>query len=189
MGLVVSDSGGGQFERIPEGTHLAICYAVCDLGIVESEAYGPKHKVLICWETPNELNSKGEPYEVAKQFTASLNEKSTLRRDLESWRGRKFTDEELKGFDLKNILSKPCQVTVVHNTTPAGKTYANVNAVTSIPKGVSLPSQFNPTIWYDRDESEDSVVASMPDWMRKRVRPDLAELVEASVATEDDIPF
>jgi hypothetical protein len=49
---------------------------------------------------------------IAKQFTLSLNEKANLRADLASWRGRDFTPEEIRGFDLKNILGHWAMISV-----------------------------------------------------------------------------
>ena len=40
----------------------------------------------------------GKPFLVRRRYTASLHEKSALRKDLESWRGRAFTNVELDGF-------------------------------------------------------------------------------------------
>jgi len=41
---------------------------------------------------------------ISKRYTMSLGEQSTLRKDLESWRGKKFTPEELQGFDLNACI-------------------------------------------------------------------------------------
>ena len=40
---------------------------------------------------------------------------SELHKDLKTWRGKSFTAEELKGFDLTNILGVSCDVEVTHN--------------------------------------------------------------------------
>ncbi|MHA1379626.1 MAG: hypothetical protein ACTSRG_14730 [Candidatus Helarchaeota archaeon] len=45
----------------------------------------------------------------------SLHAKATMRKFLESWRGKKFTKEELEGFDLQKILGKPCQLQIIHS--------------------------------------------------------------------------
>jgi hypothetical protein len=71
------------------------------------------------------------PYMVMATFTNSLHEKSRLRPMLEAWRGRKFTNEELDGFDLEKLIGANCQVQVIHAITDKG-TYANIQAV--VPK-------------------------------------------------------
>ena len=117
MALTAKSSGGGDFDIAPAGNHVAICYGVVDLGEHEQEWQGKvslKHRVRISWELCDELMSDGRPFSISKEYTLSLNEKATLRHDLESWRGRPFTDAELAGFDIFVLLGKPCMVNVVH---------------------------------------------------------------------------
>ena len=56
----------------------------------------------------------GKPFLISRRYSLSLHEKSSLRRDLESWRGRAFTQEELRGFDLEVLIGVGCLVSVVH---------------------------------------------------------------------------
>ena len=103
MGLMAKDKGGGDFTPIPEDLHLAVCYGIWDLGTQFSEKWEKSiHKVVIVWEIPGcrgEFERDGHikdlPRAISKRFTLSLHKKSDLRKDLESWRGKKFTDEEL----------------------------------------------------------------------------------------------
>jgi hypothetical protein len=67
-----------------------------------------------------------------------LHEKASLRRDLESWRGRAFTDKELEGFDLENLLLKGCLINVIHEQR-GGATFANVAGVMRLPKEMTAP--------------------------------------------------
>src|SRR5690554_5665654 len=114
MALVATDSGK-TYPPAPAGTHLAICVQVIDIGTQYSRYYDKwSHKVLIGWELPDEQNEDGEPWLVWNRYTLSLHENSALRGHLQSWRGRSFTEEELKGFHLKNILDKPCMLTITH---------------------------------------------------------------------------
>ena len=45
----------------------------------------------------------GRRFDVARVYTLCLHERAALRKDLESWRGRKFTEQELDGFDLEKL--------------------------------------------------------------------------------------
>src|SRR5688572_12525808 len=116
------DSGGGDFEQPPIGTHVARCVKMIDIGTQKGEYQGKatyKRQVIIGWELPNELMTTGEfagkPFGVSKFYTASLSEKANLRADLKNWRGRDFTEEELAGFDAKNILEKPCMLSLTES--------------------------------------------------------------------------
>jgi hypothetical protein len=94
---------------------------------------GLRDVIRLVWEI-DELGADGQPFTVSQKYTASLHEKSRLRHDLESWRGRKFTTEELKGFDVENVLGANCQINVVH-ATKEGKTYANIASIVPQAKG------------------------------------------------------
>jgi hypothetical protein len=124
-----------SFAPCPEGLHQAVCVDVVDLGIQKS-AFGERHKVEIRWQV-DETDDRGRRFELRKWYTLSLHEKSNLRKDLECWRGRKFTEEELKGFDLERLLGVNCQLQVIHNISDEGRTYDNVQAI--VPHNSKLP--------------------------------------------------
>lgn len=125
-----------SFTPCPEGLHHAVCVDVCDLGIVKGQ-YGEKHKVEIRWQTDVTNKDTGKRFELRKWYTLSLHEKANLRKDLECWRGRKFTDTELEGFDLECLLGVNCQLQVIHNITDEGKTFDSVQAI--VPHNARLP--------------------------------------------------
>ena len=129
---IIARDGGGDFTPAPEGLHEAVCVDVVDLGMVESQ-WGTKPKVRIVWQI-DARDEKGRRFQVVRQFTISLNEKSALRPFLEAWRGRKFTADELDGFDLEKLIGVGCQVQVVHDISAQGKTWANVQAVVPLSK-------------------------------------------------------
>lgn len=156
MGLTAKDSGGGDFTPAPEGTHIARCIRVIDLGTQPGSAMypEPKHKILIAWEIPGEtikVDGEERPALLQSRYTCSLHKRAKLRADLESWRGRAFSDEELKGFHLKALLGVGCMVTVVHS--PDGK-YANVRSVTKLPKGIECPRAYNDLQFYEIEDGD-----------------------------------
>lgn len=121
------------FEPCPEGLHHGVCVDAVDLGIVQT-AFGDKHQVQLRWQV-DELNTQGKRFEVRKTYTASLGDKANLRKDLEAWRGKAFTPDELKGFDLERLLGANCQLNVVHTLADNGNLYANVRGIVPAPKG------------------------------------------------------
>lgn len=142
MAIMVSDSSKA-FVPAPEGLHQAVCCDVIDLGVVETQ-FGSKHRIQICWLI-NELNDDGRLFMVSKRYTSSLNEKASLRQDLEAWRGKKFSKEELRGFDVEALIGVNCQVQVVHGQSPDGRTWANVKSVVPLSKGMQkmvVPDDF-----------------------------------------------
>ena len=118
MALTASSSEG-TYEIVPEGTHRAVCYKLVDTGTREEQykEEDPKkrHSIFIYWELCDLPMEDGRPFSINKQYTLSLNENSNLHKDLKAWRGKSFTAQELKGFDLTNIFGVSCDVEVTHN--------------------------------------------------------------------------
>lgn len=209
MALIISDTGGGDYTPVPEGTYFGVCDMVVDLGHQRTTYMGAesvKKQVYIRWQVPAEriewTDGEGVKHEgpmvIGKTYTASLSEKANLRKDLQSWRGRVFSDEELKGFDISNLLAKAATITVTHKDSN-GKIYANVAGVGGIPRGMDAPKVENNTILFDVDHPDN--LALLPKWLRekieKRVDPPKADdLPEARGAPafadadlDDDVPF
>ena len=178
MFMPTVESGAG-FERCPEGNHLAVCYEVIDLGTQETTWEGEtkrQRKIWIGWETTSEQMEDGRPFVIGRRYTFSSHEKSTLRKDLESWRGKKFTDEEIAKFDIKSLIGCACFLNVVHST-KGDRTYANITTVAALPKGTATPELVNPKTYVSLDLSEyqpemmnlisermAKVVKSSPEW-------------------------
>lgn len=203
MGLVAKQGASHSFEPAPAGTHLARCVRVIDLGTQHNEKFGnTKHQVLVFWELPTELDGDA-PFIVWRRYTCSIHDKAILGKHLASWRGRPFDPAELEGFELKNIVGKPCMVTVVHNTkeTTSGKTtYANVNSVAGVIKGMQVPDQIHPSVIYDMDNHDQDVFDALPEYIQNTIakseeragtpqeRDSVADQFEAE-APPDDVPF
>src|SRR5262245_30006045 len=88
----------------PDGLHAAVCVDVINLGDVATN-WGTKPKVRIVWQLADEDPTTRRRYVVSRMYTLSLGPKASLRRDLESWRGKAFSPEELLGgFDLLRLI-------------------------------------------------------------------------------------
>jgi hypothetical protein len=194
----VSDKGS-DFKLVPPGTYVAVCDCVVMLG-KQSTPFGVKEQVYIRWEIPSERlkwkDANGAEHEgpmvIGAVVTASIYEKSNLGQWLASWRGRSFTDEERKRFDLFSILGKPCMLNVVHNESK-GKTYANVQGVSRLMKGMEAPNA-EQLIKYSADETGE--FDKLPEWLQKKIEAQITEEAEAQEEqsrpknfTDDDIPF
>jgi hypothetical protein len=155
MSFYVENKQESTFKTVPAGSHLARCYRIVDLGTQKS-VYdtGPKsqRKVMLGWELFGEdsegvplLTDDGKPMAVFKNYTLSWADASTLRKDLQSWRGKPWSDAEAVRFDLKSILNAYCMINVIHRESN-GKTYANVANVSPVPsmiKSAGLPTGIN----------------------------------------------
>lgn len=172
---VMNNARAKEFRRVPEGVHTAVCNMVVDCGIQPGGKYQPRHQVYIRWEIPSERvewtdrdgGAHEGPMNIGRFYTASLSEKATLRRDLENWRGRPFTREELAGFDLFKILGTACQLMVSHSQS-GGETYANVTGVMGFPKGQAKPIAENRLVKYSPEEP--GQYDELPAWLREKVQ-------------------
>lgn len=138
MPLIATANEGKTFTPAPEGTHQAICVDVIDKGMHPNK-FKPghmQHKVDLVWQL-TELRDDGKRYQVYKRYTLSLNEKASLRHDLESWLGRGFGRDDEMGFDVETMIGANCLVNVQHKKSADGvKTYANVVSVMPLIKGM-----------------------------------------------------
>lgn len=175
MSLTVSENGGGSnIPLLAEGSYAAVCYMLVDIGLQKSERYGnSSRKVMIGWEIADEfveVDGERKPRVFTARYTASLNEKAILRRDLAAWRGKDFTEAELEEFNLRNIVGVPCLIQVIHKEGGNGKTYANLASIMKIPRGMQVPKATLDTVIYDIDENDPADVDKLPEWIANMVK-------------------
>lgn len=145
---IVAKDKKKEYSAAPEGLWPAVCVDVVDLGVEDSQ-WGEKHKIQLRWildeKEAGSDPKTNKPFMVSRKLTLSLADKSHLRPLLEAWRGRKFSREELEGFDVETVLGANCQVQIIHNVGGEGDVYANVQAVVPAAKGgtkLRIPSDY-----------------------------------------------
>lgn len=172
MSLIINEGSSTSIPLLPEDTYPAVCNMLVDLGEQYSEKFDKtSRQILICWEIPSEKLDNGESRRLSKTYTASLNSKGNLRRDLIAWRGRDFTVDELKAFDLKNIVGAPCMLQVIHRVGQDGVKRAVIGGIMKLPKGMPLPTLTNGWTIYDldADDAEDKI-EELPEWIQERIK-------------------
>ena len=191
MGLVVKK--GKDTPPVPEGVFQGVCYALYDIGTHFSEKWGKSaYQCIIIWELPDariELEKDGKalnlPRAVSKKYTMSIGEKSNLRKDLQSWRGKSFTAEELDGFDITKLLGANCMIQIIH-TTKDDKTYANISSITPLYKGMKKLEPENNIRYFSLAEHSE-LPPNTPDWITELVK-DSAEWKRDQPIEPDNIP-
>jgi hypothetical protein len=161
-------ASGSDFKQPPTGTHIARCIRLVDLGTQHSEYMGEptsNPQVLVTWELPGEQMEDGKPFTISKFYNIYLSSKATLRKDLEGWRGRSFTAEELKKFDLQNVLGKPCMLNAVEND----KQKTIVASVSGLPKGITCPPAINALSAFWLDEWDEQKYSALPEGLQKLI--------------------
>lgn len=170
---------GGNFTPAPAGTWAAVCVDVVDLGMVAGFEGKPQHKIKIVWQI-EETQPDGKPFQVNKRYTPSLHEKASLRKDLEAWRGRPFTDEELDGWELENVIGVGCLLCVVQQV-KNGSTYANIQSLMRMPKSMTAPNPRDYVRVKDRPIEAASIAPHAEE------PPDSGDWNQG--ITDDDVPF
>lgn len=204
-------NSGTQRELIPAGNYLARCYQMIEIGTVDELILGEKktlRKVRIGWELPEETrvfnDEKGEqPFVISQEFTLSMNEKANLRKMLASWRGKDFTEEEAKCFDISKLLGVPCMLNVIHkpSKTDPSKIYEQIGSVSPLPKSVKCPEQVNKTVVISYDDFNFALFETLPDFIKLKMKgsQEFAKLQSPNVTNVtqqnehdgivDDLPF
>jgi hypothetical protein len=185
---------------------------VIDLGTQHSNYYDKDSpKILVMWELPDlriTIEGKDLPRAISKRYTLSLSKKAALYRDLISWRGKEFTEEEIEDFDVGTVARANCILTVVHAQKDDEK-YANVSSVAHLMKGMTKKEPENPVVTFNiQEDGIDNIPEGLPDWVKDLIKNSMeykaihharnsAELAAAqasyttppSVDDGDDIPF
>jgi hypothetical protein len=191
---------------------VARLYRIIDIGTQTTEWMGKRkmqRKIIAMFELHGEDNdgqplqtAEGKPLIVSKRYTLSLDEKATLRKDLEAWRGKAFTQEELDGFNLEVLLGKCCMVSVTHSTYD-GKEYANIAGISQVPsalKKLGEPKGVNELLIFTLDPFDQDKFSKLSEGMqgvikksaeyRNTFEPNAPPVTSApSELIDDDIPF
>ena len=200
MPLLPTPQSKKNYDPVPEGNHVARVYQLIEIGHILIEWEGQEkiqRKVSIGWEFPLETKvfkeENGEqPYVKSREYTYGYSEKGNLLPVVEGIMGRKLTDnEKLLDFDLLKIVGKPCMVNIVH-TIKGEKTYANIETVTPLPKGVTCPAPVNPEFVLIYDPFDEEKYNTLPEFIKEKMKSS-EEFQQMFGSTESidisDIPF
>lgn len=202
MAMKFATGGGGEFKVCPAGSHIAVCDMVVDIGMQPGFEGRPTHKIYIRFQIPGErveVERDGQavdaPMVIGSFYTASMNEKANLRKHLEGWRGKAFTNAEAADFDVSTILGKPLMITVVHKQ-GADRTFANITGMSRLPKGIPTPALEGESLYYD-DECGRDAYMKLPNWLKDKIearfddaptmKPDSSQSEQFD--DDDSIPF
>jgi hypothetical protein len=158
--MILTNSSSQNRDIIPSGSFPARCISMIDIGTIPTEWQGEKKSrtlIRLKFELPTLTKvfnpEKGEqPYVIERQFTKSLHEKSALLPFLNNWRGKALTPDDCQAFDLSKLLGAECMLSIVHNSS-GDKTYANIGGISTLPKGLECPAQFNHSFIWDYNEN------------------------------------
>lgn len=142
MSSIVSASKHTEWELAPPGPTLARCVDVIDLGPDPKDVLAgkkePRHRWQIAFLLEKRM-SDGKPFLLrTPKWYGDIGPRARLGLFLEAWRGRPFTDEERRGFNLERLINAPAYLNIVHQPVN-GQIYANIASVMQAPKDAPLP--------------------------------------------------
>ena len=173
-------AGSDEREVLKPGMYQAVCYRYYDLGTHHVDyTYQGKHivgdnrKVHIAFEIPSErieIDKDGITQDLprvqSKEYNLTLGKKANLRNDLQSWRGRDFTEKELDGFSLDKILGVNATLNIIHND----KGYPIIASINPLTKGVHPVKPENEVYgWSFDNDGPDQLPKDIPDWIREKI--------------------
>lgn len=169
--MKIKDRAKPKAPPVEPGVYMAVCIGFIDLGEQYSEMF-KSHSVkgMYVWELPGEtieIDGEQKPRQLSKEFTISSSSKGNLRKFIESWNGKSYSDDEFLEFDLFDQIGKPCQLNVVLNET---KEYSNVDNLMPIPKGFPAPTTDTKQIRWDMEQWDDAVFAELPEWIQDKIK-------------------
>ena len=205
MAIIATTTQGGNKVTAPEGNHIARCVQMIHLGTTEQEfkkEVKKLNKVRVVWELLNESYTYTKDdqevtsnFLIGKDYTLSMHEKSSLRKDLQSWRGKAFTEDEAKAFDITKLLNIPCMLNVIHKKADNGNEYANISGISQMPKGMVAPNPTTPLIEFNYDDKFE-VFETLPEWLQNKIKESEEykhKMGDIPVTSDDDdsdeIPF
>ena len=191
--LVASETTSKKSTPIEAGAYVARCVQILDLGDQYNEMSGKwARKTMLTFELPTEridVNGESKPKLMSKTYTLSLNEKATLRKDIESWFGRQLAGSDFP-FDIRAMVGVPCLLTIVARKSKSGNEYSAIGGIGKPMKGVPVPEQETPSFIFDLD-ADDALeqVEKLPEWIQKTIKesPSYKSLVK-DADEESDVP-
>lgn len=143
--ITIKKSQDSQFTPHPEGQTVIVCVDVVDMGERLDTWQGKVkvgHKVVLVFQSAETNPDTGEHYLLQREFAVSVFAKANLRMFLESWRGKKYDDTVLEneGLPLHKLVGVAGLANIEHRTSEGGRTYANIQSLVPVPKGLSVPT-------------------------------------------------
>lgn len=172
--MKVKDRAKPKLPPVDPGVYVAVCVHSIDLGEQLCE-YKDKSKsynnqVQFVFELVGEtieIDGKQEPRTLSRTFNFAQSKNSGLRKFVQSWLGKAFSDEAFADFDTNDLVGMPAQLSVILNE--SGE-YANIDTIMQLPKGMPAPKATLPLIRFDIEPWDDTTFAMLPDWAQEKVK-------------------
>lgn len=172
--MKIKDRAKPKLPPVEPGVYIAVCVHSIDLGeqLCEYEDKGKSYnnQVQLVFELIGEsieIDGKREPRTLSRTLNVTRSKNGGLRKFVQSWLGKTFSDEAFAEFDTNDLVGMPAQLSVILNE--SGE-YANIDTIMQLPKGMPAPPPVSPLIRYDMEPWDDAGFAQLPDWAKEKVK-------------------
>ncbi len=185
---------GTERANHPAGAFVGRCVDVIDLQHTVDQFPGQPaylvQKVVLVFAA-EEFDEKGQLITVHREYTLSGGKKAALRRHLESWRGKPYTDDEIKqkGIPLDKLAAVPVTFNVIHKTSAKGNVYAYIDTLSPVPKGSTAPHVLGyerAPFWVKRKEEYAKVAAA---FLAQHQQDDPGHDGSDDIPLDEEMPF
>lgn len=158
---------------VDPGTYFAVCIGVVDLGEQQTTYNGKTryvNQVQVIFELPEEqieVDGEMQPRWLSRRFALSASKKSSLRKFIESWYGKKLSDDAADEFEVFDIVGNAALLSVV--LSEDGQ-YANISSAAALPKGTPAPIAKSEFIRFDVDKWDDELLKKLPEYLQELVK-------------------
>ena len=168
------------FKPVPAGTHLGRLYRVVDIGTQQGEWEGKithQRKLIFYFELFGEddtgaplTKDDGRPLIITKYYNATLDQRSTFRKDLQNWLKIDFDNfEEGERFQIKDILGKYAMVSVIQQTKKNKEIKSKLESLAAVPTMImksGLPEGVNDIFLFDLEKFDSDKFNSLSESIR-----------------------
>lgn len=180
--IIARDEPQKEWAKPSEGQHQCVLVDVIDLGYHESifqgVSKGFKQKCAMVFQIEEINPDTGRRFEPSQEFTVSMYEMANLRKFLETWRGKSYSDAEAQqGAPLHKLEGVNGLMQIEHKPSKANpnRVYANIVSVTPLPRAMEKIAPER----YARSEH----------WQKKIAAGNGDNAPVAPPQDDDDLPF
>lgn len=166
-------SVGTSKDLVAEGTHVVACVQIIDKGTKQGDNGDYRAFAYGLELTEEDVDDMGNPQLVFPMLAAQYDKEGNLKITAKSKLGKAhaaFLNKTMKPEDeveLSAALGRYAMATVEHKTV-GDKTYANVVAIVSLPKGTK-PARYRSelkSLFLTKEEFDQKVFDSLPDFVQ-----------------------
>jgi len=172
--MKVKNRAKPKLPPVEPGVYIAVCVHSIDLGeqLCEYKDKGKSYnnQVRLVFELIGEtveIDGKQQPRTLSRTLNFTQSKNGGLRKFIQSWLGKTFSDEAFADFDTNDLVGMPAQLSVILNE--SGE-YANIDTIMRLPKGMPVPHATLPLIRFDMEPWNDATFAQLPDWVQEKIK-------------------